>query len=320
MLAALAALAAHATGASGQVAPPPPPAAMSPGAAAIALLGLPSSPRMAALGGAYSGVAGDEGSVFVNPAGMAPLRPAVASVSWQRGLPGAQLSTAAFAVRKGRLSIGLGAMFLHLGGDSAVVPASTLGGTTAAAGGYGVLGVAALAYRRGVVSVGGSVKYVRQVADSGSAPASRASGFAGDVGVTIAIFDIMALGATLQNIGGPLSATDGGRQPLPRLARLGLTLNFVEPQGVFRLLTNTEYLAPARGDGYWVLAVESGAVVAGFGVLGRASYAAGRTGTDRRPTAFGGELRLRTVRLEYAFQGYRPAGRATHQVGLRFLP
>jgi len=276
---------------------------------------------MTALGGAYAGVAGDEGSVFVNPAGMAPVRPLVVSASWQRGLRGEHLTTAAFAARKGRLSIGVGAMFLHLGGDSAVVPAGVLGGSAVAAGGYGALGVAALAYRHGLISLGGSVKYVRQVADSGvGGPSSSARGVTGDVGATVAIFDIMALGATLQNIGGPVTATDGGRLPLPRLARLGVTLNFVEPQGTFRFLTDTELLVPANGDGYWVFGAESGVVVSGVGVLARASYAAGREGSDRRPAAFGAELRVRGLRLEYAFQAYRAPYRATHQVGVRVLP
>lgn len=311
----------RATGGCAQVAPPPPPSALGTGAAAIALLGLSSSPRMTALGGAYAGVAGDEGSVFVNPAGMAPVRPLVVSASWQRGLPGEHLTGAALAARKGRLSIGLGAMYLHLGGDSAVVPAPALGSTTVAAGGYAAIGVAALAYRHGVVSLGASMKYVRQVADSGPAgPASSARGVTGDVGATVAIFDIMALGATLQNIGGPVTATDGGRLPLPRLARLGLTLNFVEPQGTFRMLTDTELLVPARGDSYWTFGVESGVITTGVGVLARASYAAGREGSDRRPAAFGAELRLRALRLEYAFQAYRAPYRATHQVGVRFLP
>jgi hypothetical protein len=275
---------------------------------------------MAALGGAYAGVAGDEGSVFVNPAGMAPVRPAVVCASWQQGLPGEQLVSAALVARKDRLSIGLGAMYLRLAHDGAAVPAPALGSSTTAAAGYGALGVAALAYRRGVVSIAGSLKYVRQVADSGRAPAASASGVTGDVGATVAIFDIMAVGATLQNIGGPVSATDGGRLSLPRLVRVGFTLNLVEPQGTFRMLTNTEYLAPAHGEAHWLFGLESGVIVSGYGVLARASYAAGRGGSDRRPAALGGELRLRGLRFEYAFQGYRSPRRATHQFGVRFLP
>jgi len=296
-------------------------AAQGTGTAAIALLGLSASARMAALGGAYAGVAGDEGNVFVNPAGMAPVRPMAASASWEQGLPGEQLATLALAARRGRLSLGLGAMALHLGGDSAVVPAAALGGGSMAAGGYAAMGVAALAYRHGLISLGGSVKYVRQVADSGSGgPGSHATGIAGDVGATVAIFDIMALGVTLQNIGGPVTATDGGRLPLPRVVRVGSTLNFVEPQGTFRLMTHTELLAPARGDAYWVFGVESGVVVSGFGMLARASYAAGHEGSDRRPAAFGAEVRLRSLRAEYAFQAYRAPYRAAHSFGVRFYP
>jgi len=48
----------------------------------------------------------------------------------------------------------------------------------------------------------------------------------GDVGIAIAIFDIAALGVSMQNMGGDLGA--GAR--LPRRSRAGLTLNYTDPR------------------------------------------------------------------------------------------
>ena len=56
-------------------------AAQGNGTTAGALLELPASARQMAFQGAYAAVVGDEGSVFVNPAGMAPVLQGVV-VAW----------------------------------------------------------------------------------------------------------------------------------------------------------------------------------------------------------------------------------------------
>jgi len=60
--------------------------------------------------------------------------------------------------------------------------------------------------------------------------------WAGDVGMAIAVFDIMAIGVSVQNLGGDM----GNGALLPRRTRAGLTLNYTDPQGTFRLLTTLE--------------------------------------------------------------------------------
>src|SRR2546430_10807806 len=57
--------------------------------------------------------------------------------------------------------------------------------------------------------------------------------WAGDAGLAIAVFDLMALGVSVQNIGGDFGPAAGGVH-LPRRTRAGFTLNYVDPQGTLR--------------------------------------------------------------------------------------
>ena len=142
------------------------------------LLELPATPRQVAFQGAYSAVVGDEGSIFVNPAGMAPIHRLVVGISHERGLFGTTLSTGAMALRVGRFDVGLGVMYLDLGGDSVVVPDPAFGGdrgmtTGGVIGAYNGLAVGALAYRRGMISIGASVKYLHESVSDGSKRPTR---------------------------------------------------------------------------------------------------------------------------------------------------
>jgi hypothetical protein len=185
---------------------------------------------------------------------------------------------------------------------------------------YQSVGVFALGYRRGLLSLGGSAKFVREVIDDRSGAAYRAGGVTGDLGIAIAFFDISALGLTIQNIGGSLDASDGTTFGMPRTTRVGFALNLIEPQGTVRLLSITEHVLPPGGDAYWILGLESGVVTGGVGVLGRVGFVTGRASSGRSDVALGGELRLRSLRIEYAYQGAEALTSGTHRVGLRFVP
>ena len=266
---------------------------------------------------------GDEGSIFVNPAGMAPIHRLAAGFSHERGFFGTKLNTGAAALRVGRFHVGLGVMYLDYGSDSVVVPDPAFGGDRGMTTGetfsaYDALAVGALAYRRGIFSLGGSVKYLRQHIGTGGGGAFTASGAAGDVGVAVAIFDIAALGFTVQNIGGDLRTSSGVGAPLPRTTRIGFTLNFIDPQGTTRMMVTTDWIAPPGGDSWWALALEGGLVTRGVGVLGRAGFAAGRAASDRQDLVYGGGIVLHGLRLDYAYQGYDVTGTATHRFGVRW--
>src|SRR5207245_1846819 len=85
-------------------------------------------------------------------------------------------------------------------------------------------------------------------------------------------YEASPLGATVQNIGGDL----GGGSHLPRRTRAGFTMNYVDPQGSYRLLTTVEGQWPSRGTGggspFLVLGAEGGVVKPGLGLLARVGY------------------------------------------------
>ena len=215
-------------------------------------------------------------------------------------------------------------MYLDFGGDSVIVPDPAFGGDRGLATGqiitaYNALVVGALAYRRGMLSVGGSMKYLREQIGSGASPYA-AQGVTGDLGLAIAVFDIMAIGAAVQNVGGSLSSASGTRTPMPRTVRLGFTINFIDPQGTARFMTTVDWIHPPLGDSYAALGFEGGIVARGLGIVGRAGVAAGRAPGDRRPFSFGGGLVVKSVRVDYAWQGYATLGAASHRFGIRWVP
>jgi hypothetical protein len=285
-----------------------------------------------ALAGAYTAVVGDEGSVFHNPAGLAPIRRLAIGASHERAFFDGSLTTGAAALRVGRFTVGLGLAYLDFGSDSVVVPDPTFGGDRGVATGellsaYHALAVGALTYRRGVISFGASAKYLRESVEAGSAGASTVSGLAADVGVATAVFDIAALGVVVQNLGGELQARGRGstcqaqcRFPLPRTTRGGLTLNFVDPQGTLRLLTAFDWVAPPSGDSYVAIGLEAGAVSRGVGALGRIGFQPGRADSDRRDVVYGAGLVVRGLRIDYAYQAYDVTGVESHRFGFRWAP
>lgn len=294
------------------------------GTTAGILLELPATSRQMAFQGAYTAVVGDEGSIFVNPAGMAPIRRTAMGLSYERSAFGTTLSSGAAALRVGRFDAGFGVMYLDFGGDSVIVPDPVFGGDRGLATGqvitaYNALLVGALAYRRGMLSVGGSVKYLREQIGSGGSPYS-AQGVTGDLGLAIAVFDIMALGAVVQNIGGSLSSSAGPSTPMPKTVRLGFTINFIDPQGTARFMTTVDWVHPPGGNSYAAFGFEGGVVAGGLGLVARAGVAAGRAPSDRRPFSVGGGLVVKSLRVDYAWQGYRSLGEGAHRFGIRWAP
>lgn len=299
-------------------------AAQGNGTTAGILLELPATSRQMAFQGAYAAVVGDEGSIFVNPAGMAPIRHTALGMSYERGIFGSTLSSGAAALRVGRFDVGVGVMYLDFGGDSVIVPDPAFGGDRGTVSGqvitaYNALVVGALAYRHGMISVGGSMKYLREQI-GGGASSYAAQGLTGDLGLAIAVFDIMALGATVQNVAGSLSTSSGASTPMPRTVRLGFTLNFIDPQGTARFMTTMDWIHPPGGDSYAAFGFEGGVVAGGLGIVGRAGVAAGRAPGDRKPFSVGGGLVVKSVRVDYAWQGYATLGEGSHRFGVRWVP
>src|ERR1051325_11677571 len=253
------------------------------------LAGLPGSARLAGMGGAGAAIVGDAGVIFTNPAGLATIHRLALEGSYEAYPSGATLSTGAMALRAGRFTWGAGA--------------AALGQTYTSAD---VLGVSSLVFRTGPAAVG--------------PPAQRhPEPRAGDVGIAIAVFDIMALGASVQNIGGDL----GSGSHLPRRTRVGFTMNYVDPQGSYRLVTTLEGQWPSRGTGggspFLVLGVEGGVVKPGLGLLARLGYVGHSVTTAAAPFTWGGSLELGRLHLDYAYRADDTLG-ARQRMGLRWTP
>ena len=279
-----------------------------------ALAALPGSTRSAGLGGAGVALVGDAGAVFANPAGLAPIRHLAVEGSYEPYLAGTSVTTAALGMRVGRFTWGVGAQTLDYGSESVIVPDSTSGGRRGIATGAtftaaDLLGVAAVVYRHGLIAGGVSAKYARQQIGGYAVDA-----WAGDVGVAMAVFDIFALGASVQNLGGDYG--DGAR--MPRRTRVGVTMNYVDPQGTFRLLSILEAQWPAGEKALLVQGLEGGVVTGSVGLVGRVGYVTRSPTSDASRFSVGGGLELGHVHLDYAYQAFDLLGGATHRVGLRW--
>jgi hypothetical protein len=277
---------------------------------------LPGSTRSAALGGAGVALVGDAGALFANPAGIATIRHLSIEGSHAPYLAGSTVSAAAVAVRVSRFTWGFGAQALDYGSEPVIVPDPATGGRRGLATGasfhpYEALASTSLVYRRGFAAIGVTAKYDRQ-----QIGAEVSDAWAGDVGFGIAVFDIMAIGVSVQNLGGDL----GNDARLPRRTRAGLTLNYTDPQGTFRLLTTLEGQWTRDRSAVLVQGLEGGVVTGGVGLVGRLGYATRPAVTDASRVTFGGGLVLGRLAMDYAFQAYAVLGGGTHRVGLRWTP
>jgi hypothetical protein len=301
--------------------------AQASGTTAAAILDIPATARAVGLGGAYTAVVGDAGSIFANPAGLAPIGRVALGVSYQRYLLGAYLVSGAAALRVGAFDVGLGVHVLNFGQDTVYRPDPAFGGERgiadpggAMAGAYDAVAVGTLVYRTGMLSVGGNVKYLKQQLSIPDTMLYDASGFGFDVGTAAAFFDIAAIGVVVQNLGRDLRTSTGTAAPLPRTVRAGLTLNVVDPQGTPRLMLVTDWVSPRGRPSYWIFAAEGGVVSGGIGLLGRVGIATADAPADRRTLVFGGSLVFHRLRLDYGYQGFDALGGATQRFGLEWQP
>ncbi|MGH7537277.1 MAG: hypothetical protein ACREMF_01465 [Gemmatimonadales bacterium] len=282
------------------------------------LASLPGSTRSAGLGGAGAALIGDAGAVFANPAAIASIRRVAIEGSFESYVAGTSYSTAAVAVRAGRFAWGFGAQAFDYGSEPVVVPDSSTGGRrgTPTGGSFTsteVMGLSALVYRRGLIAAGVAVKYARQQIGGWSADA-----WAGDAGLAIAVFDILALGVSVQNFGGDFGGLDGAR--LLRRTRAGFTMNYVDPEGTYRLLTTLEGQWPTGDPARLATGVEGGVVRGGMGLVGRLGYVTRSPTSAASRWTVGGGVELRRLHLDYAYQGLTVLGGGTHRFGIRWAP
>ena len=279
---------------------------------------LSGSTRSAGLGGAGVALLGDAGAMFANPAGIASIHRLALEAAYESYLAGTTYSTAALALRTGRIAWGVGAQALDYGSEPVVVPDPATGGRRGMLTGgnfraIDLLAMSTVVYRRGFLAAGAAAKYARQQIGGWSADA-----WAGDVGLAIAVFDILAFGVSVQNLGGDLGGGTDAR--LPRRTRAGFTMNYVDPVGTYRLLTTIEGQWPARGPALLVTGLEGGVVTSGVGLVGRLGYGTQSPTRAASRWTVGGSVELRRLHLDYAYQGFALLGGGTHRVGIRWAP
>jgi hypothetical protein len=277
---------------------------------------LPGSTRSAGLAGAGVALIGDAGAIFSNPAGIVAIHRLALEGSFEPYLAGTTYSAAALAVRAGRIAWGFGVQALDYGSEPIVVPDPASGGRrgTATGGTFtatDVLGTVAVGYRRGLLAAGVAAKYARQQIGGWSEDA-----WAGDAGVAIAIFDILAFGVSVQNLGGDF----GNGAHLPHRTRAGFTMNYVDPQGTYRLRTTLEGQWATSQPAQLVTGLEGGVVASGVGLVGRVGYASRSPTDDASRWSVGGGVELRRLHLDYAYQSFAVLGGGTHRVGIRWAP
>lgn len=271
------------------------------------LLFQPGSVRNAGLHGAGAALVGDAGAVFSNPAGLATIRHIGVEGTYRRTRFNAIAASAALGWRLQQFDVGGG--LAYVGGDS--LPSVGLARGPQGRP-YQAMAVGSLVYRFGLFALGGSIKEVRRLAGG-----VEERGRSGDLGVAIAVFDIMAIGFAMQDVGGnwyPKSA-----MALPRLTRWGFTMNYADPQETFRLMSTVEAQWPANAPSRWILGAEAGVVLYGVGVLGRAAYQTRTTGTTEPALTLGGSVALARLEIDYAYstRDLVGAGTPAHRVGLR---
>ena len=250
--------------------------------------------RGAGLNGAGVALVGDAGSIFANPAGIATVRHIALEGEYSTHEPGTRQYTGAFAWRLEQFDFGAGLRYLDFDGSD-----------------RDVLGVGTLIYRFGMIAFGGSGKLLR--IRRGSVEEQGASA---DLGFAIAVFDIMALGVAVQNVGD--NWDDASSLAMPGLTRAGFTMNYVDPQETFRLLSTVE-LQWVEGRGMrTVLGFEGGIVVSNaVGVIGRAGYGSRPDGLLQPRFTYGVTLALTRASFDYTFEPGVEGTSSTQRVGMR---
>ncbi len=256
--------------------------------------------RAAGLAGASVGLPGFAAVVFDNPSAIGPIRVLSLEGAYARLPDDRWYTTGAAAARYGPVTVGGGYRYLRFTDESPVTD--------------NLLSTAAVTWRLKGIYLGASGKYI-SVEDSSGAVFRTVTQ---DLGVTLAFFDIAALGLVFQNLGRtPLS---GPRLELPSSTRLGFSFNLIDSYSSGRLLLVTETIWADDTPRRTVIGLEGGVVLGDIGVVARIGTGGQAPGSGTGKTSYGGSLVLSRARIDYAFQRRSAIGRSVHLVGVRWTP
>lgn len=252
------------------------------------------------MAGAGAALIGDAGSVFSNPAGLATIKVLSLEGSFQYYPDNTLQGSASAALRVGPFNLGGGGSYI-LFNDSARTRSN-------------LMWVGSGVYRYGLIALGASGKYVSSEDSTGRI--SRA--FTTDAGIAIAVFDIAALGFSVQNIGE--KRISGDLLLLPTRYRFGFMMNFTDPQTTARVLGTIETIWTQDQERRTIFGFELGAIVRGIGLVARIGYGGQPTASHQAKATYGGGILLGRLGLDYAYQRRSGLGGEVHRVGIRWTP
>ncbi|MES2304224.1 MAG: hypothetical protein V4558_01880 [Gemmatimonadota bacterium] len=261
---------------------------------------LPASVRVAGFAGAGVAVPGYAAAVFDNPSAIGPIRRLSLEAAYARLPDDSWYTSGAAAMRAGPFNLGGGIRYLNFAGDPPVRD--------------NLSWVAAGVYRLQGVAVGGSAKYVALRDSLGDVYRTLTS----DAGITLAFFDIAAIGLAFQNLG--RYSLTGPRLSLPSSTHLGFSFNLIDTYSNGRLLATMETVWTDGQSRRTIVGLEGGVVLHGVGIVGRVGTGAQPIESGVGKTSYGASLVLPRSRIDYAFQHRSALGRSVHLVGLSWTP
>ncbi|MEP6590003.1 MAG: hypothetical protein ABJC19_02365 [Gemmatimonadota bacterium] len=265
-----------------------------------ALANLPASVRVAGFAGAGVAIPGYASAVFDNPSAIGPIRKLSLEAAYARLPDDSWYTTGAAALRAGPFNVGGGYRYLRYQGDPPIHD--------------NLSWVGAGAYRLSGVAIGASAKYVSVTDSVGTVYRTLTS----DAGLTLAFFDIAAIGLTFQNLG-RYSLSGAGLQ-LPSSTHLGFSFNLIDTYSNGRLLATVETVWADGEPRRSIIGLEGGVVFHGVGLVGRIGTGGQPAGSGVGKTAYGASLVLPRTRIDYAYQSRSALGRSVHLVGLSWTP
>lgn len=274
----------------------------------IFLLSRPLSVRSAGMNGAGAALVGHAGAVFSNPAGIATIRNVGLEGAYRSTPSGGNISSAALAWRLRQFDLGFGVARFKPGSEPGSLPLRP--GSLVDPGAREFAAVGSLVYRFGIIALAGSGKQVRR--ENGGV---RESAVGADAGLAIAVFDIMAIGFSMQNVGGRWGGDS--TVSMPRLTRVGMMWNYVDPLETVRLLSTVEFQWPEDEDFRIVVGGEGGVVVGDVGIFARAAYVTESPWTIFSNMTYGGSLTVARLALDYAYQKTDLHEEPAHRFGFR---
>jgi hypothetical protein len=259
---------------------------------------LPATTRSAGMAGAGVALNGDAGAVFINPAGLATIRHVSIDANALQAPDRSFVARAAGALRLYKFDLGGGIQYLRYTQPAPLT--DELWWTGAAV------------YRFGMIALSGNIMYASVLDTAGQTNRSVSGG----AGFQLAVFDIMAIGGTIQNFASKSITGSGVDQPVN--GRIGFMFNFVDPQSNARLLITLEGAYAEGQKPRTLIGVEAGAVLKGIGIVARGGYGENPAASMLGDWSVGGSLILsRHAAVDYAYLPDTPLGGPANQLGVR---